>query len=195
MVSSFSKKNKVLLRNKCPKTRIALGLGLRKNRFYLTTSERKVVSIKASVVVRASSERVWSIVSDIDREPEFWKGLNSAKVTKREGSVIEREVDVGFMGHSGHQIIKLDRDNLTIEVEMTNGPLIGSRTMKLVPLQNGANTRLEASWNFSFSKVPIFARGFVKSQIENVTKNALEKIALESQEKKAKYSVTMVSSK
>jgi ribosome-associated toxin RatA of RatAB toxin-antitoxin module len=152
-----------------------------------------VVSIKASVEVRASSERVWSLISDIDRDPEFWKGLNSARITKREG-VIEREVDVGFMGHTGHQIIKLDRNNSKIEVEMTSGPLIGSRTMKLVPL-NGANTRLEASWNFSFSKVPIFARGFVKSQIESVTKNALEKIALESQVKKTKYEVTTVSSK
>ena len=152
-----------------------------------------MVSIKASVEVSASSERVWSIISDIDRDPEFWKGLNSARITKREG-VIEREVDVGFMGHTGHQIIKLDRNNSKIEVEMTSGPLIGSRTMKLVPL-NGANTRLEASWNFSFSKVPIFARGFVKSQIESVTKNALEKIALESQVKKTKYAVTTVPSK
>ena len=153
-----------------------------------------MVSIKVGIDVSVSSERVWSIISDIDREPEFWKGLNSARITKREGSVIERDVDVGFMGHTGHQIIKLDRNNSKIEVEMTSGPLIGSRTMKLVPLQNGANTRLEASWNFSFSKVPIFARGFVKSQIESVTKNALEKIALESQGKKAKYAVTMVSS-
>ncbi|HKW04327.1 MAG TPA: SRPBCC family protein [Nitrososphaerales archaeon] len=154
-----------------------------------------MVSINASVEVNASSERIWSIISDIDREPEFWKGLNSARITKREGSVIEREVDVGFMGHTGHQIIKLDLNNSKIEVEMTSGPLIGSRTMKLVPLQNGANTRLESSWNFSFSKVPIFARGFVKSQIESVTKNALEKIAIEAEGKKPTNKVVLVSSK
>jgi ribosome-associated toxin RatA of RatAB toxin-antitoxin module len=154
-----------------------------------------MVSIKATVEVNASPERVWSIISDIDRESEYWKGLNSAKVTKREGNVIEREVNVGFMGHKGHQIVRLHPKSLTIGVEMTDGPLLGSRNVKLISLQSEEKTRLEASWNFRFSKVPIFARGFVKSQIENVTKEALEKIALEAEGKKPANKVVLVSSK
>src|SRR5690242_1477202 len=154
----------------------------------------KMVSIKASVEVNASPERVWSIISDIDRESEYWKGLNSAKVTKREGNLIEREVEVGFMGHTGHQIVKLDPKSSTIDVELIDGPLVGSRITKLVPLQSGTKTRLESSWSFSFSKVPIFARRFVKSQIENVTKEALEKIALEAEGKKPTNKVVLVSS-
>lgn len=144
--------------------------------------------------MNALPERVWSIISDVDRESEYWKGLNSARVTKREGNVIEREVDVGFMGHTGHQIVKLNPQSSTIDIEMINGPLLGSRNLKLVPLQTGAMTRLEASWNFSFSNVPIFARGFVKSHIEKVTKDALEKIALEAEGKKPSSEVVMVSS-
>ncbi|MHB8566439.1 MAG: type II toxin-antitoxin system RatA family toxin [Nitrososphaerales archaeon] len=149
-------------------------------------------SIKASVEVNASPERVWSIISDINRESEYWKGLNSAKVTKREGNVIEREVEVGFMGHTGYQIVKLNPKS-SIEIELKDGPLVGSRNLRLVPLI-ADKTNLEASWNFSFSKVPIFARGFVKSQIENVTKNALEKIALEAEGKKPTSKVVLVSS-
>ena len=151
-----------------------------------------MVSIKASVEVNATPERVWGIISDIDRESEYWKGLNSAKVTKREGNVIEREVQVGFMGHTGHQIVKLNPASSMIEVELIDGPLVGSRNVKLIPLY-GRKTRLEASWNFSFSKVPIFARGFVKSQIENVTKVALVKIALETDGKKPSNKVVLVS--
>lgn len=143
-----------------------------------------MVSIKGSVEVNASPEKVWSIISDIDRESEYWKGLNSATVTRREVNVIEREVAVGFMGQKGHQIVRLYPEDLKIHVEMTDGPLVGSRYLKLVSLQEETKTRLEASWNFSFSKVPIFARGFVKSQIENGTRDALEKIALEVEGKK-----------
>ena len=153
-----------------------------------------MVSIKASVEVNAPPESVWSIISDMDRESEYWKGLNSAKVTKREGNVIEREVDVGFMGHTGHQVVKLNPQSSTIDIEMTDGPLIGSRSVMLVSLQSGATTRLEASWNFSFHKIPIFARGFVKSQIEKVTEEALEKIALEAEGKKPTNKVVLISS-
>ena len=149
-----------------------------------------MISIKASAEINTSPERVWSIISDIGRESEYLKGLNSAKVTKREGNIIEREVDVGFVGHTGNQTVKLNPQSSTIDIEMTDGPLVGSRKMKLVTL-SGAKTRLEASWNFSFSKVPIFARGFVKSQIENVTKEALEKIALEAGGKKSTNKVVL----
>ncbi|MDG6908475.1 MAG: SRPBCC family protein [Nitrososphaerota archaeon] len=153
-----------------------------------------MLSIKGSVEINASPERVWSIIADVDRESEYWKGLNSARVTKREGNVIEREVEVGFMGHTGHQIVRLNPQSSTIDIEMTDGPLVGLRQMKLIPLQIRTMTSLEASWNFSFSKVPIFARGFVKSQIEKVTKDALEKIALEAEGKKLSNKVVLVSS-
>jgi ribosome-associated toxin RatA of RatAB toxin-antitoxin module len=142
-----------------------------------------MVSIKATIEVNASVESVWSIISDIDGESMYWKGLNSAKVTKRDGNEIWREVDVGFMGHKGHQIVRLKPEYWTIDVELTDGPLVGSRVVKVMSLGSKEKTRLEASWNFSFSKVPVFARGFVKSQIENVTKNALAKIGLEAEGK------------
>jgi ribosome-associated toxin RatA of RatAB toxin-antitoxin module len=153
-----------------------------------------MVSIKASVEVNASLEKVWGIISNVDREPEYWKGLNSARITKRERNTIEREVDVGFMGHKGHQIVTLNPQSSTIEIKLKDGPLVGSRILRIVPLGETEKTRLEASWNFSFSKVPIFARGFVKSQIENVTKNALEKVALEAEGKKPTKKVVLVSS-
>lgn len=153
-----------------------------------------MVSIDASVEVNASAERVWAIISDIDRESEYWKGLNSAKVTKREGNIIEREVDVGFMGHKGHQIVKLNSKSSSIDIELKDGPLVGSRNLRLVSL-SADKTNLEASWDFAFSKVPMFARGFVKSQIENVTKEALEKIALEAEGTKPARKVVVMTSK
>lgn len=154
-----------------------------------------VVSIKASVEVDASPEKVWSIISNIEREPEYWKGLNSARITKREGNMIEREVDVGFMSHTGHQTVRLYPQSSTIEIDLKDGPLVGSRSLKLITLGGKTEkTKLEASWNFSFSKVPIFARGFVKSQIENVTKDALEKVALEAEGRKPTTKVVLVSS-
>jgi ribosome-associated toxin RatA of RatAB toxin-antitoxin module len=151
-----------------------------------------MVSIYATVEMNASLETVWGIVSDTQREPEFWKGLNSVKIARKEGNLIEQDIDVGFMGHKVHQIIRL-HPKTSIDVEMTEGPMVGTRKINLVPVDNG-KTRVEASWNFSFSKVPVFARSFAKSQIESSTQEALEKIASQAE---MSYSpkVALVSSK
>ena len=133
-----------------------------------------MVSIRASCKVNASLEKVWDIVSDVDNDPQYWKGVSSIRNIRKEGNVVERVVKVGFMGNEGSQIIKL-KPKQSMELTMTKGPLKGTRVMKLTPENHGI--RLEVQWDFQFSGIPTFARGFVKSQIERATKEALERIA------------------
>jgi carbon monoxide dehydrogenase subunit G len=151
-----------------------------------------MVSINANIVVNAPVERIWEIVSDVDGDAEYWKGLNSVQNSRRKQNLIERDVKVGFMGHEGHQIIKLN-PKTSISLTMTDGPMKGSRELKLVPIGN-AQTKLEVSWDFKFFKVPIFARGFVKSQIQSVTRDALEKIANVAEGSASARKVVLVSS-
>lgn len=153
-----------------------LGVRVKKAKPQSKVVKQSMVSINASVEVNASVEKIWDIISNVDRDSEYWKGLNSVQNTRREENLVERDVKVGFMGSEGHQIIRLNPKK-SVDLTMTKGPMKGSREIRLVPLDD-AKTKLEVSWDFQFSKVPIFARGFVKSQIENVTKEALEKIAM-----------------
>jgi carbon monoxide dehydrogenase subunit G len=134
-----------------------------------------MVSIKASRSVSSSVDRVWEVVSDVDRDTEYWKGISSISNVRKEENLVERTVKVGFLGNGGYQIIKLN-PKTSIELVMTKGPLKGSRRMKLTSDHDG-KTQLEVAWDFQFSQVPIFARPFVKSQIEGATHEALEKIA------------------
>lgn len=154
--------------------------------------KQSMVSINANIEVNASVDKIWEIVSDVDRDSEYWKGLNSVQNTRKEENLVERDVKVGFMGSEGHQIIKLNPKK-SIDLTMTKGPMKGSREIKLVP-RGDAKTKLQVSWDFQFSKVPIFARGFVKSQIENVTKEALEKIAMVAEGASRTQKVALVSS-
>ena len=135
-----------------------------------------MVSIRGSCEVNASLDKVWDIVSDVDNDPQYWKGLSSIRNIRKEGNVIERVVKVGFMGNEGSQTVKLNPKE-SIELTMTKGPLKGTRVMKLTPQDHGKKTKLYVVWDFQFSGVPVFARGFVKSQLEGTTKEALEKIA------------------
>ena len=143
-----------------------------------------MVSIKASREINASLERVWEIVSDVDKDAEYWKGISAIKNTRKEENLLERTVKVGFMGNKGYQIVKLS-PNKSIELTMTSGPLKGSRLLNLCTLENGDKKRVDIVWDFQFSGVPNFARGFVKGQIEGATEEALDKIARAAEEKVA----------
>jgi len=33
-----------------------------------------MAEIKTSVIINATQEKIWDVISDIDNEPKFWKG-------------------------------------------------------------------------------------------------------------------------
>ncbi len=125
--------------------------------------------------VDASADEIWDIISNVDRDLEYWSGLTSIDNTRKEGNLIEREVVVGFMGRKGTQRIELFPKE-SIQLTMIDGPLRGSRAMKLVPLGT-MRTRIDVSWDIQFSAIPDFAQGFVRSRLEEGTREALDKIA------------------
>ncbi len=125
--------------------------------------------------VDASSDEVWDIVSDVDRDPEYWSGLASIRNIRREGNLIEREVVVGFMGRKGTQRIELVPKE-SIRLAMIDGPLRGSREIELIKL-GGSKTKIRISWDIQFSEIPVFAQEFVRSRLEEGTREALDKIA------------------
>jgi ribosome-associated toxin RatA of RatAB toxin-antitoxin module len=138
-----------------------------------------MVTIAAVREVDASAEDVWDIVSDVDKDPEYWSGLASIRNIRKERNLIEREVVVGFMGRSGTQRIELVPKDL-IQLTMIDGPLRGSRDIRLTPLE-ARRTRIDISWDIQFSEIPVFAQGFVRSRLEEGTREALDRIARASQ--------------
>jgi ribosome-associated toxin RatA of RatAB toxin-antitoxin module len=125
--------------------------------------------------VDASVGEVWNIVSDVDRDPEYWSGLTSIRNIRKEGNLIEREVVVGFMGRKGTQRIELFPKG-SIQLTMIDGPLRGSRVIKLVAL-GAKRTKIDVSWDIEFSAISDFAQDFVRSRLGEGTREALDKIA------------------
>jgi ribosome-associated toxin RatA of RatAB toxin-antitoxin module len=136
---------------------------------------RSLVTISEVREVEASAEDVWNIVSDVDKDPEYWSGLTSIRNIRKERCLIEREVVVGFMGRKGTQRIELVPKE-SIQMTMIDGPLRGSREIKLTPLSD-LRTKIDVSWDIQFSGIPDFAQGFVRSRLEEGTRDALDKIA------------------
>src|SRR5207253_3543494 len=145
----------------------------------LENGEDHTVTITDVSEVDAPADAVLDILSDVDRDTEYWSGLVSIRNIRKEGNLIEREVVVGFMGRKGTQRIELVPKE-SIQLTMIDGPLRGSREIKLIPLE-AKRTKIEVSWNIQFSSIPDFAQGFVRTRLEESTREALDKIATAAQ--------------
>src|SRR5579872_5768605 len=98
-----------------------------------------MVSIKESKVVDAEIDRVWEIVSDVDKDPEYWTNVSSISNIKKEGNLIERKAKVGLIGKTSWQTIRLVPKR-SVELTMTKGPIIGTREI-IVSSVNPEKTR------------------------------------------------------
>lgn len=142
----------------------------------------KTINIKASQVVAAPLDKVWDIIADVDNDPKYYKGLNDIKNLSIEGNRVEREARVGFLKHKTHQTIILNPKK-SVTLTMTNGPILGTRITTLGQV-DGSKTRIDVSWSFRPSGVPEFVHDMVKNEISKRTKEALQKIANELEQRK-----------
>lgn len=138
-------------------------------------------TINASKIVNASKDKVWSIVSDLDKNQDYWPIaiLNS---TNKTNNTIERDVTVPappFMDNKAHQIITLNPEQFTVTENQTQGTVTGVKTISLVQSENvnDNNTEIKVVWNLDLSKIPGIGQGFAKNGISNSVTEALDKIS------------------
>lgn len=139
-------------------------------------------TINASKIVNASKDKVWSIVSDVDKNQDYWPItiLNSIDKTN---NTIERDVTVPappFMDNKAHQIITLNPEQFTVTENQTQGAVTGVKTISLVQSENvnDNTTEIEVVWNLDLSNIPGIGQGFAKNGISNSVTEALDKIAI-----------------
>ena len=137
--------------------------------------------IKASREISAPIDKVWSIVSDIDNEAKYWSIIKNIKNINKTDSITEREVTVQA-GPGGdaktHQIVTVNPDQFAVEMNITEGPVTGSRVLTLTP-ENNATTRVDAIWEIDLSGIPLIGQGFAKGSFQKTTEDALGNIAAE----------------
>lgn len=142
-----------------------------------------VIQIIKSKEAKAPVERVWAIVADLDNEHRPWSVLRSVKVLNKTNDTLEREVKIqrGPMGEAkSTQTLTADRGRLTTTLNMTKGPMLGTRKIGLTKV--GENeTKIDVDWKFEMKGVPSFALGFVKANISGATEKALAQIAQEAE--------------
>ena len=120
-------------------------------------------------------DKVWDIVGDIDREPEFWHGTKSIRNISKNGNTVERDVVIAFKNSVCREIVQLDPKK-RINTEILSGPIKGTKTLTLTSIDSNA-TSITVNWDFELSGFYKLFSGMVRKHIHKGTEEALERIS------------------
>ena len=129
--------------------------------------------IEVEVEINASVDKVWSIVSDIDSEPKFWKGTKQVKNLSKEKDVITREVTIAFRDQKCLQKVKLEPKK-RIKVKFIKGIINGEKTISIIP--NQEKTILRTVWDIKLTGMMGMFTGMIKNHIKSGTEQAMQSI-------------------
>lgn len=132
-----------------------------------------MAEIEVSVEINASVDKVWEVVSDLDKEPEFWKGTKEIRNISKNRNSVSREVTIAFRDQKCMQEVKLEPKE-KIEIKFTKGIIDGTKIITLSPIEE--KTILKTKWDIKLTGMMGMFTGIIKKHIENGTVQALQKI-------------------
>jgi ribosome-associated toxin RatA of RatAB toxin-antitoxin module len=134
-----------------------------------------MVLIHAYRIVAASIDRVWDVISDIDRDPDFWRGTRQIKNISKTENTVEREVVIAFRNSVCREIVTIDPKK-SINIEIIEGPMKGKKTIALSAIENNS-TRIDVEWDITINSLFVIFTRIIKRHILNGTQEALERIS------------------
>lgn len=130
--------------------------------------------IERSVTITAPVDRVWPLVSDLEREPELWKGTKSVRTLSSDGQTVEREVTLAFRDRVQRERVTLTPTSRVVH-EIVGGPMRGTKTVALEPDGPGKTT-LRTVWDVRLVGFLKLGSRPVSKHVGEGTQHALERI-------------------
>jgi ribosome-associated toxin RatA of RatAB toxin-antitoxin module len=134
-----------------------------------------MANFHTSKKIDAPVSEVWKVLSDIDREPEFWHGTKSIKNISKSDNIVEREVVIAFKNSVCKETVTLNPMK-SISTNITEGPLKGKKIVVINP--DGDNSSVvDVEWDIRLSGfMGIFSK-MVNKHILEGTNDALNRIS------------------
>lgn len=133
-----------------------------------------LAKIADSIEIKASKDRVWDVISDLDHEPDYWWGTKDVRNISKEGNTIDREITQNFRNHKILQKVML-RPKDEIETRYLKGLTEGVKLLKLETV--GENTqKVTATWDVHFPGIYVLLGFFIGRHMRKGTTDALDRI-------------------
>ncbi len=93
-----------------------------------------MIKIETKMQIVASQEKVWNIISKIDDDPRYWKGITYIRNISKNRNVITREVSLANGSKCNQRITLFPREG--IHIRYTGGPMVGIKDILLTGIGN-----------------------------------------------------------
>ena len=135
-----------------------------------------MAEIHASVDMNTAIDKVWSVISDLDNEPKFWKGTKEIRNISSSENKINREITIAFRDQKCMQEVTIFPKE-KIKAKFTKGIIKGEKILTITETSNGCS--LEAVWKIKLSGMMGMFTGMIAKHIQSGTEQALQAIKRE----------------
>ena len=125
--------------------------------------------------INSSGELIWSIISDIDKDPDFWHGIRAVKNIKREGNTTERETIIAFRNSKCLELVTLIPPK-QITIAIREGPIVGTKIINVTKIDT-EKCEIRVEWNIHMKGLMSLFTFFIRKHILEGTDEALKRIA------------------
>src|SRR5574341_697815 len=94
-----------------------------------------MTEIKSSTEINSPVDKVWNIVSDLERESKFWSNITKVRTLSTENNVVKREITIGKVDRCLQTVTLYPKEKIL--AEFTKGIIGGTKTTTLTPRDNG----------------------------------------------------------
>ncbi len=133
-----------------------------------------MATIEVQVPIKAPNEKIWEVISDIDNEPKFWKGIKEVRNISKEGNIVKREIIIAFRDQKCLQEVKIYPKE-RIEAVFTKGIISGEKIISIIPKDNGESI-LKTTWDIKLTGIMGMFTGMIKKHIKSGTEQAMNSI-------------------
>ncbi len=129
--------------------------------------------------VNSTFEKVWSIISDVDNDQNYWKGINRIKNISKVGNVLVREIYLSDGNKCEQRITLFPKEG--IHIQWTKGPLPGTTDIMLI--DNGSTTIIRILINYKRTGKNDVNSTKILAELQSETERALKLIKKEAERK------------
>lgn len=128
-----------------------------------------MTEIKASIQISSPVDKIWNVVSDLDKESKFWNNITKTRTLSTENNVVKYEITIGKVDRCLQTVTLYPQEKII--AEFTKGIIGGTKTTTLAPRDNG--TFLEIIWDIKFKGMAGLMSGKINSDFQNNTEQAV----------------------
>jgi len=130
--------------------------------------------IEGSIEIKATKDRVWEVISDLDHEPDYWWGTKDVRNISKDGNTIDREITQNFRNHKiSEKVILLPKDE--IEISYLKGLTEGVKFLKLETIGENIQ-KVTAKWDVHYPGIYVLLSYFIPRHVRKGTTEALVRI-------------------